>query len=259
MENYNYFVLLMVFLSSILAGFVDSIVGGGGLITVPTLMLLNLPPKLVLGTNKFQSTFGSCTAAFYYLKYKLANWKDAKWGIVFTAIGATSGTFLVRFISNDFLANIMPFFLILMACYMLVSKKLGVVEKKARLGIITTFVILGLSIGFYDGFFGPGTGNFWAIGLIILLGMNLKKATAYTKIMNFTSNLVALIIFASSGLVLYKLGLIMGIGQFIGARLGAKVVIKSKAEFIRPIFITMVFLISIYLVYKQFFPLYRLL
>ena len=153
----------------------------------------------------------------------------------------------------------MPFFLILMACYMLVSKKLGVVEKKARLGIITTFVILGLSIGFYDGFFGPGTGNFWAIGLIILLGMNLKKATAYTKIMNFTSNLVALIIFASSGLVLYKLGLIMGIGQFIGARLGAKVVIKSKAEFIRPIFITMVFLISIYLVYKQFFPLYRLL
>jgi len=249
----------MVFLSGILAGFVDSIVGGGGLITVPTLMLLNLPPKLVLGTNKFQSVFGSCTAAFYYLKYQLANWKDAKWGVLFTIIGAALGTFVVSFISNEFLAYLMPFFLMLMAIYMLIYKKLGIVEKKARLGVMATFVILGLGLGFYDGFFGPGTGNFWAIGLIVLLGMDFKKATAYTKIMNFTSNLIALIIFASSGLVLYKLGLIMGIGQFLGARVGAKVVIKSKAEFIRPIFISMVLVISIYLAYKQFFPLYKLL
>jgi len=257
-ENFSYLVLLMVFSAGVLAGFVDSIVGGGGLITVPTLMLLNLPPKMVLGTNKLGSTFGSCTAAFYYLKYKLANWKDAKWGILFTAMGATLGTFLVSYVSNELLAHIMPFFLILLAFYMLIFKKSGIVEKKARLGVITTFIILGLGIGFYDGFFGPGTGNFWAIGLILLLGMNLKKATAYTKIMNFTSNLVALIIFASSGLVLYKLGLIMGIGQFIGARLGAKVVIKSNAEFIRPFFIMMVLVISIYLLYKQFSPLYTL-
>ena len=115
------------------------------------------------------------------------------------------------------------------------------------------FFVFGLGIGFYDGFFGPGTGTFWTIALVVLLGLNLKKATAQTKVMNFTSNVVSLAVFLWSGNVLFAVGLLMGLGQIVGAYIGSNMVIKKEVKFIRLFFLTMVGLTLLKLIYSSYF------
>lgn len=232
--------LTILFLTALSAGFVDSIAGGGGLITVPVLLAVGIPPHLALGTNKVQASFGSSTAAIRYARSGLIIKEQIATGVVFTLIGAALGTLLVQIIPADFLGKIIPFILLAVFFYTLLSPNLGHKERDAKIKKSVFYTVAGLTLGFYDGFFGPGTGSLWTIALISFLGYDMKGATATTKITNFTSNIVSLIMFIIAGKVLLLPGLIMGAGQVCGAWIGSHLVINKGTRFIRIFFLSVV-------------------
>ena len=231
------------------AGFIDSIAGGGGMIALPALMSVGIPPHIALATNKLQSSFGSLTATINYMKKGLLNPSELIYGVVSTFIGAAIGATIVQYFSGSFLSKLIIVMLIILFLYTLFSPKLGHERVKQKIKENYFYLIFGLLIGFYDGFFGPGTGSFWTIALVLLLGLNLKEATAQTKLFNFTSNIVSLAVFASMGLVLWYVGIIMGLGQIIGAYLGSTLVSKKDVKFIRVFFLTVVALTILKLIF----------
>jgi uncharacterized membrane protein YfcA len=241
----------LFFLVGIAAGTIDSIAGGGGLITLPSLLAIGLPPHIALGTNKFQSSFGSFTASYYYYKHGQVDLKESFPGIAYTFIGTVLGTFSVQLISRVFLNYLIPVLLVCIIIYTFFTPKLGDIDRKPGLTSKQFYFIFGLVLGFYDGFFGPGTGSFWAMAFVIGLGFNLTKATGYTKVINFTSNITSLLVFTLSGNVVLLAGLVMGIGEIIGAKIGSGLVIKRGAKFIRPVFIAIVILTTLKLIYDR--------
>jgi uncharacterized membrane protein YfcA len=247
-ELYNYIIFLG---AGFLAGFVDSVAGGGGIITVPVLMASGLPPHIALATNKLQSTFGSFTASANFIRKGLVNLKEVYLGVIFTFIGALIGTKIILLLDASILNKIIPFMLILIFLYTLFNPKFGKIDKTNRLNFPIFFLIFGILIGFYDGFFGPGTGTFWTIALVAIMGLNLKKATATTKVMNFTSNIVSLGVFLFSGNVLFTIGILMGFGQILGAFVGSSLVIKKEVAFIRVFFLTIVGITIVKLIYDS--------
>ncbi|MDZ7815707.1 MAG: TSUP family transporter [Planctomycetota bacterium] len=250
---FEWYVWPLLFFAGFAGGLVDSIAGGGGLITLPALLLTGMDPKMALGTNKFQSSFGSLTSSSRYIMAGEVKGQRVPWGVFMTLVGAASGTVLVQMLNTQLLTKLIPFLLLAIFIYTLVRPKLGEVDKDKKLPEMGFYAIFGLSIGFYDGFFGPGTGSFWTIAFVSLLGYNLKKATTHTKVMNFTSNVVSLIVFLIGGYVNFVAGIAMALGEVLGARLGAGLVIKRGTKFIRPIFITMVGLVMLKLFWDQFF------
>jgi len=243
----------LLFLTGTVAGLIDAIAGGGGLITLPVLLSVGFPPHMALGTNKFQSSFGSFTASYYYVKRGGVSLKNALPGIIFTFFGAALGTWSVQQVNSNILKEIIPFLLAAIILYSIFSPKLGEIDKHPRLKPFIFYIAFGLLLGFYDGFFGPGVGSFWAISFVIMLGFNLTKATGYTKVMNFTSNIVSFVIFIAGGFVMIAAGLAMAAGQILGSKIGAGLVIKRGTKFIRPIFITMVILTTLKLIYSRYF------
>jgi len=244
--------LPVLFATGLAAGFVDSIAGGGGLITVPVLLNLGLDPKLALGTNKLQATFGSGSAAFHYAGAGAVPLRDCVWGFVFSLLGAALGTLAVRQASPDFLRRAIPILLIAIAVYMLVKPQLGTHDLHPRLPRFWFDLGFGLLIGFYDGFFGPGTGTFWTMAFVLGLGFNLTRATAYTKVMNFGSNLSSLVFFLLGHDVEFVAGFTMGIGQLLGARLGSHMVLRRGTKLIRPVFLAVVLALTLKLVYDAY-------
>jgi len=242
--------LLLLFIAAFIAGLIDSIAGGGGLITVPVLMGIGLPPQIALGTNKLQASFGSGSAMLHFIRSGTVTLSDCRHGIFWTAVGSGFGFYAVQLLDPAMLRRIIPWLLALIAIYTLVTPKLGSEDRHARLAPAYFYFIFGLAIGFYDGFLGPGTGSFWFMAFILFMGYSMMKATATTKVMNFTSNVVALLFFMKAGQVHYLEGFIMGVGQFIGARVGAKLVITKGVGLIRPIFITMVLALLAKLVWQ---------
>jgi uncharacterized membrane protein YfcA len=246
---HTYFILAG---AAFVGGFVDSIAGGGGIITVPVLLSIGLPVPLALGTNKLQAAFGSLTASVNYIRKDLADLKDTVPGILCTAIGAAVGAFALQRIDPSFLARAVPIMLIAIFAYLLLSPEFGHKERRARMNRYAFYATFGLAIGFYDGFFGPGTGNFWTIAFVVLLGLNLKNATAHTKIMNFTSNIISLAVFIHGGNVLFKVGLTMAAGQLIGAYIGSHLVITKGVKFVKVFFMTVVAITIAKLVYSTY-------
>lgn len=242
----------LLFGTGLVAGFVDSIAGGGGLITLPVLLSLGIDPHRALGTNKLQATFGSGGAAFHHLRAGTAKWADARRGFLLTFGGALLGSIAVQQFDPSQLKRFIPVMLIAVAAYVLFKPKFGERDEPPRLTPGKFDLVFGLGLGFYDGFFGPGTGTFFAMAFALGLGFNLIKATAHSKLMNFASNLASLLVFLSLGQVWFVAGLTMGAGQWLGARLGSGMVIKGGAKFIRPIFVTMVVAISLKLLRDAF-------
>ena len=230
----------VLFLTGLAAGFVDSIAGGGGLITIPVLLNLGLAPNDALGTNKLQATFGSSSAAWHYAQARLVTLRDCWLGAGLTFGGAVAGTLVVQQLHAGRLRQLIPWLLLGIAGFMLVRPTLGEKDAHPRLTSRAFHLLFGLGIGFYDGFFGPGTGTFWAMAYVTVLGYNLTKATAHTKVMNFSSNAASLLFFAVGGHVQLLPGLVMGAGQFLGAQWGARTVVRRGTRFIRPVFITVV-------------------
>src|SRR5262245_19976234 len=185
----------VLFLTGLLAGFVDSIAGGGGVITIPVLLNLGMPPVLALGTNKFQASFGSGSAVWHYSRAGLVDVRASRTGILCTAVGALGGVLCLRTLRPELLRQVIPWLLIALAVYSLSQPRLGENRAKTRMRTGTFHLLFGLGIGFYDGFFGPGTGMFWAMAYVTMLGLDLPRATAHTKLMNFTSNLASLGVF----------------------------------------------------------------
>lgn len=249
----DYQLLLLLFAVALLAGFIDSIAGGGGLLTVPVLLAVGLPPAQALATNKLQSCGGSFSASLYFVQQRVVNLNTLKLSIALTFIGATIGTLLILYLKADFLRLLLPVLTICVGLYFLLSPTLGEADQHRRLSEEKFAIVVGMAIGFYDGFFGPGAGSFYALAYVTLAGFNLAKATAHAKILNFTSNFAALLFFIIGGKVIWSIGIIMLIGQFIGARIGAKMVLSKGRKLIRPMLIIVSTLMSIKLIGENFF------
>ncbi|MBU0971553.1 MAG: TSUP family transporter [Proteobacteria bacterium] len=250
--NFSVFSFLLLFLTGLVAGFVDSIAGGGGLISLPVLLSLGIPPQIALGTNKLQSSCGTLAAAATFIRKGTVDLNQCRHGIVFTFMGAVLGAWTIQQIDAGFIRHIIPVMLLFVFFYTLFSKDLGAGSGRAKMDKTLFFTLFGLGLGFYDGFFGPGTGSFWTGSLLIFMGMDMTRAAGTTRIMNFTSNAVALSVFIIGGNVLYSAGLCMAAGQVIGARAGSGLAIKKGASFIRPVFLTMVFLTIVRLMYVNY-------
>ncbi len=244
--------MLLLITAAFVAGLIDAVAGGGGLITVPVLMGIGLPPQVALGTNKLQASFGSGSAMLHFVRSGTVKLSECITGIIWTAAGAVAGVLAIQRLDPAILRHLVPWLLIAIAVYTLLTPRLGSEDIHARLSPKIFYPLFGLSIGFYDGFFGPGTGSFWAMAFVLLLGCSLVKATAHTKVMNFTSNIVALVVFLMAGQVHLLEGILMGIAQFAGARIGANLVILRGAKFIRPVFITVVLLVTAKLLYQNY-------
>jgi uncharacterized membrane protein YfcA len=247
-----YWQLPLLFATGVAAGFVDSIAGGGGLITLPVLLSLGLKPQEALGTNKLQATFGSGSAAAHYAAAKTVALRDCVRGFLFTLVGAALGTIAVQQVNPSFLRRAIPVLLILVAGYVLLKPRLGAEDLHPRMSRAWFDIIFGLVLGFYDGFFGPGTGTFWAMAYMLVLGFNMTRATGYTKVMNFASNLSSLVLFIIGRKAYFAMGLTMGVGQLVGARMGSRMVISRGTQFIRPVFLAVVFALTLKLLYDAY-------
>ena len=244
-------ILALLFLAGLGAGFIDAIAGGGGLITVPALLWAGLDPRMALGTNKMQSVFGTAMAVRRYAHAGLMNWRELQPAILVTFLSAAAGTWVVTLVSNEVLAKVVPWLLLGLAVYLLASPKLGAVATKQRIGAAAFALLAGAILGFYDGFFGPGTGAFWTLACVALRGMELTRSIAYTKVVNLTSNLASLTVFLSAGLVRFDVALVMIAGQLLGGRLGAGMAVKHGAPFIRVIFVSVVIALTAKLLWDQ--------
>ncbi len=197
--------------------------------------------------------FGSCTAAIYYHQKNLFDIRKEILGIVFTFIGAAIGTWAVQQMHTEILSTLIPFLLLFIALYTIFSPSLGKLQTRPRMKANLFYFVIGLSLGFYDGFFGPGTGTFWAISYMTLMGFEITRATGSTKLMNFTSNIVSVAVFAFGGSILLLQGIVMAIGQTIGAQLGARFAVKKGIGIIRPLFILVALATIARLLYLRFF------
>ena len=243
----------LLFMTGLCAGFVDSIAGGGGLIALPVLFSVGLPPQIALGTNKLQGGFGTLSASYNYIKKGVVTFDESLSGVCFTLMGAVLGAWAIQQMEAGFIEHLVPVLLLFVFFYTLFTKNLDTGTGEARIPNHIFYLVFGLGLGFYDGFFGPGTGSFWTAAILFFTGLDMKKASGITRIMNFTSNIVALTVFIIGGNVLYSVGLCMAAGQVIGARMGSSLAIKKGAKFIRPIFLTIVFLTIVRLVWVTYF------
>lgn len=243
--------LLLLFIAGLSAGFVDAVAGGGGLITVPALLWAGLPVQWALGTNKMQGFCGTALAVSHYAKAGLVTWREVRLAVAITFVFAMLGSWAVTLLSKDVLKMIVPWLLLTVAVYALLSPRLGLQRSRPRLSA-SSFACLGGSVlGFYDGFFGPGTGSFWTISLLTLRGQDLTRATAFTKVVNLASNLASLLVFLVAGTVHFQMAGVMIIGQLIGARLGSGMVLKHGAPFVRVVFLIVVFALTTKLLWDQ--------
>ncbi|TCU12950.1 hypothetical protein EV132_114151 [Rhizobium sullae] len=230
--------LLLLCLAGFFAGFVDAIAGGGGLITVPVMLIAGIPPLQALGTNKVQSVFGAASATIAYARKGHVNLREQLPMAMMAAMGGALGAALATIVPGDVLRAIMPVLLIAIALYFAFKPNLNDLDKHRRITPFAfgmTFVPL---IGFYDGVFGPGTGSFFMLSFVTLAGFGMLKATAHTKLLNLGSNIGALIVFASFGATLWTIGLMMGVCQFLGAQVGSRLAMRTGARLIKPLLVT---------------------
>lgn len=231
-------VLVVLFGVSMLAAFIDSIAGGGGLLTLPSLLAAGLSPAQALATNKLQSVGGSFSASLYFVRRGVINLRTQRLNIAMTFIGAICGAVLIQHIKADILRQVLPLLLICIGLWFLLMPRIGEQDRAQRLHGLAYALVGGGCVGFYDGFFGPGAGSFYALAFVTLCGFNLAKATAHAKILNFTSNFGSLLFFMFGGKVVWGTGLIMLLGAFCGARLGARLVLSRGQKLIRPMVVT---------------------
>jgi uncharacterized membrane protein YfcA len=237
----------------IIAGFIDAIVGGGGLLSIPALLTVGIPPHLALGTNKLAACFGSLTSSYTFYKQHFFNpglWKACFFA---TLIGSIAGCGLVFIIDAQWLEKILPLLIISIAIYSLLSPKaMGEKNITAPASRSPKYkqISQGLILGGYDGLAGPGIGAFWTVSSISLHKLPLLYSCGLARVMTAVSNVTALIIFASVGEVQWMLGLWMGICMMAGSFIGARSAIRFGIPLIKPIFIIMVLSIAVHLTWS---------
>ena len=247
--------LLLLFLAALLAGFIDAIAGGGGMVTLPAMLLAGIPPLQALGTNKLQSLFGSASASWSYARHGHVDLRAQLPMALAAAAGAVLGALLASRVPADWLKLGLPFLLVGIALYFALKPDIGAVERHRRVSPFVFGLTFVPAIGLYDGIFGPGTGSFLMLGFVALAGFGILKATAHTKFLNFGSNVGAFAVFVCTGAVLWKVGLAMGAGQFLGAQLGSRFAMRHGTRVIKPLLVTVSILLAVRLLADPTHPL----
>lgn len=235
--SFDFGTIIFLVIGAMIAGFVDSICGGGGLISIPVLLLSGLTPAQAIAANKLQGAFGALSSTHYYYKKNVLDWLSIKKIIPGAIVGGIVGTSLLNIISSNFLGKILPILLLIMATYFAFSKDVSDISRKAKFGILPLGLIVILPIGAYDGFFGPGAGSFYMMALIMCAGMSLTTSLAYSRVLNLASNITSLIIFISLGKVPWVAGIAMSVGEVIGVYAGSSLAHKRGTKLIKPLLI----------------------
>ena len=239
---------------SFVAAIVDSIAGGGGLLNVPAMMLAGLPPVAAVATNKLQGTFGVLSSTLTYARAGMIDMRGMRVPFLASAGGAAMGAIVAQIIPVTIVRTIVPFILIALALFVAFSPRLTDAESNARLGILPYALGFAASIGFYDGFFGPGGGTFFFITLILLAGQGVTRAAANAKFLNLASNAGALALFSISGHIYWALGLVLGIAAFAGAKIGANAALRRGAGLIKPLVVVVSTLMALRLMIDRSHP-----
>ena len=230
--NFSIEILTFLFFVGVVAGFLDTLVGGGGLLAVPALLLSGIPPIYVLGTNKFQGSMGTGIATFLLFRKKKLDWNSVKSLMFASFIGSILGGVIIQFVDTQFLSFVIPIVLVFIAIYFIISPK-----PKSTVGNSMTnkkFELFAVPVvGFYDGMFGPGAGSFFAMTGVMLKKLEIIQATILAKPLNFASNIAGFIVFFSFGHIAFLIGLLMMMGQMIGAFFGTHYLLKANPLIIR--------------------------
>lgn len=229
--------VLILIAAGFAAGFIDAIAGGGGLITVPALMLAGVPPAQTLATNKVQGVFGAATAVISYARKGLVDPRSQWRAALVAGLGGILGAALVSYLPTDKLRLGLPVILIGIALFFAFKPGLDDLDRRQRIAPAVFTATVVPFVGFYDGLLGPGAGSFYMIGFVTLAGYGVLKATAHTKLLNLFSNLGGLLSFAIVGQPLWLLGITMGFAQIAGAALGAKLAARIGARLIKPLLV----------------------
>lgn len=248
------YIVILLTVVAYVAGFVDSVAGGGGLLMTPSLLLAGIPPQFALGTNKFMAIFGTSAAVINFARNGKIIWRIAIIGLIFSCIGSVLGTKLILFFDPQTVVKIILTLLPFTAIVVFIPKrklKTEVVDfNKTELYIATP--IISMILGFYDGFFGPGTGTFLIIAFYSILGMNLVNASAVAKVINLSSGIGSFITFAISNKIIYTLGLPLIVANILGGYTGSKMVMSVGQKFVRYMIIIVFVVMFISLVVKYF-------
>ncbi len=248
--TYQTFLIIIPFI--FLGGLIDAIAGGGGLISLPAYLIAGLPTHIALGNNKFSSCWGTILSTLRYFKHGMIDVKVAVVSAFFALLGSYIGTKAVLLLNPDFLRYVLVFLLPLITLFTLLKKDMGVLDTSHTLSTLKKMilsVIASLLIGFYDGFFGPGTGSFLILFYALVLKYDFVVANGNTKVINSASNIAAMITFLVNGKVLLLIGIPAAIAGIAGNLIGSKIVVKKGSKFIRPVFIAVFFLLFARIIY----------
>ena len=244
-------ILLLLFFIAICAGFLDTLAGGGGLITIPALVLSGVPPLMALGTNKLQACVGVATSSILLFRRGKLDWPALRGLMLAAFIGSVVGTLIIQFVDPAVLGFVIPCVLAIIAVYFICSPFLKLETGKAKLGEAAYRRAVIPVIGAYDGMFGPGTGSFFALAGVSLRGLELIKATAMAKPLNFSTNLASLLVFLLAGQVLWVAGLVMMVGQGLGAWAGSHYLFKVNPILLRVVIVTVCLLMLARYLYQR--------
>lgn len=248
---FDIWVLVLLGCVGVIAGFVDAVAGGGGLITIPALLSVGISPVGAIATNKAQAIVGTTMAAWTYWRKGYVSILSLVPAIGAALIGSLLGAIVVKQIDTSALEIAVPLAVIAVALYFTFSPSIKDIDGAPRLSFAIALPIFAFIIGFYDGLFGPGTGSFFMLAFVALFGLSAARATAHTKVLNVASNLAALVFFIFAGDVVWPVAIVMALGQLLGGYLGAITGIRFGAKIIRPLVIG----VSIILAAKLlFFP-----
>jgi uncharacterized membrane protein YfcA len=247
--------ILFVCTLTFLAGLIDSIAGGGGLISLPAYISAGVPLHLAVATNKLSSASGTFFAFIRFVKNGQIHWRSASFSALAAFPGSYLGARLILVIDELYLKYLLLFILPIIAILVLRSKRFGETDSSDKLSktqIIVISIMMGFIIGAYDGFFGPGTGTFLILAYTGLIGFNLATASGNTKVVNLTSNVSALITFIVMDKVVYAIGIPAALTGILGNWIGAGLAVKKGAKITRPVFISVVVLLFLKLLYDLF-------
>lgn len=237
MFEVSYEILIILLAAGFVAGFIDSIAGGGGLIALPAMLLTGVPPLTALATNKIQGFFGAATAAYSYARGGHVDLSRQIVPAIISFIASIMGALLISQLPTDLIRLVLPILLIGVALFFAVQRGLNDEDREQRMSPFVFSAVMVPLVAGYDGLLGPGTGSFFMLAFVSLGGYGILKATAHTKLLNCASNAGAILAFAFVATPLWMTGLAMGVAQIFGARLGASLAQRIGARLIKPLLV----------------------
>lgn len=231
-----------------LAGLVDAIGGGGGLISLPAYLLAGVPPHVAIGSNKLSSAIGTGISTARFLKNGYVKLKLASVSAIFALVGSAIGAKISLLVSENILKVLMIVILPIVAYFVLKNKNLGDNDRtwsKSKRAVLAISIVASFGIGMYDGFYGPGTGTFLLLIFVGVATMDLKTAAGHTKVINLSSNVAALVTFIANGTIHYPLAIAAAFFSIAGHYVGSELVLKNGKKVVRPIIFVVLGLLSV--------------